>query len=640
MATINPAYEILEKQLRSVMETMPAEEEQEENINPDYLAVTQELASLAPEKFQDETFLDKVSAAATKRGQEISETFSDYVTAPSGDITQTWESYEKTRAPDTLEALTQVAGNIVGFGFDVAVAGLTETAENLWQLAPENFRNDVASEVKEAAQAVANTTVGKAIINAAQVSSEELKKYEEAYPQEYKTLASGLNIAALGRAPKYALNEITKLSPSTEVTVTRRSLKDFEGVPLEGEFVPRQTLGPVRTPPTGQQTTKPMTWREFTSRKQGDRLSGRDKDIWAVLQDESTPAVRRAIEEGRYTPPSFLGTESRLLSFDEELQLAAVKKIKDFGTLDTYRQNYKAIQTQLNKVSRDIEEGLSSVKGDYTWPEIDAAFQQTLTNVSSKFKTEFMQQQTLANFEKMTFKAKELLDEFGTSALGVHKARVAFSRYYNKYRNSFEQEGVSQQVAEINFKAIYRQMNDMVDALDGGVTRQKRLEQSGLIQAGAVVLGKAEKQDTTAIGRMLQSIGITSHGKTSSGKFAALRGDIPLLMVSPFYLLLKPVRRATTQSKPVREGVQAAAYTARAVKRDPKQAYKLVAEELKALRALGASAIKELKDKETQKALIADTKTITLLIKSLEEGTYDPSEAEQRIIEEWLGSGQ
>jgi hypothetical protein len=51
---------------------------------------------------------------------------------------------------------------------------------------------------------------------------------------------------------------------------------------------------------------------------------------------------------------------------------------------------------------------------------------------------------------------------------------------------------------------------------------------------------------------------------------------------------------------------------------------------------LGASAIKEITDKETQKALISDIKTLTVLIKSLEEGTYDPTEEEQRIISEWL----
>lgn len=634
MATINPAYELLEKQLRSVMEDAPSEEEKERN--PEYVKMTQELAKAAPTQFQDVTFLDKVSEAAKKRGGEITETFSDYITAPSGDVTQTWESYYKTKAPDTLQALTQVAGNIVALGFDVAVAGLTESAENLWQLAPENFRNDVSSGAKEAAQMVAKTTVGKAIINAAQISSEELKKYEENYPQEYKTMAAGLNIAALGRPVRYLLNEVSKIKPTTEVTTTRRSFSDFENTPLEGEFLPRQAVGSTRTPSADSQTSGAMSWRDFSARQQGDKLSGRDKDIWAVIQDESTPAVKKAIEEGRYTPPSFLGTESRLLSFAEELQLAAVKKIKDFGTLDTYRQNYKAIKNQLESVSRGIEEQLSNVKGSFTWSEIDVAFQDALTKTASKFKTEYSKQTTLANFEQMTFKAKEFIDEFGTSALGMHKARVAFSRYFNQYRGSFAEEGVSQQIAEVNFKTIYRKMNEMVDSLDGGVTQQSRLEQSGLIQAGQTVLEKATLQDRTAIGRFLQSVGITSHGKTSAGKYASIRSDIPLLLVSPFYFLLKPIRKATTQSKPVREGVQNVAYSTTAIKRDPKQAFKLAAEELKALRTQGASAIKEITDKETQKALISDIKTLTVLIKSLEEGTYDPTEEEQRIINEWL----
>lgn len=68
MATINPAYELLEKQLRSVMEDAPSEEEKERN--PKYVKMTQELVKAAPTQFQDVTFLDKVSEAAKKEAEK------------------------------------------------------------------------------------------------------------------------------------------------------------------------------------------------------------------------------------------------------------------------------------------------------------------------------------------------------------------------------------------------------------------------------------------------------------------------------------------------------------------------------------------------------------------------------------------
>lgn len=624
MARINPAYETLEKQLSSVMEPQEQPQKEDKNRNPEYTALIQELSVLAPDQFQDETFFDKVVEAAKSRGQEISETASQYM--KGGDpnaLQQNWGDYNKTRAPDTLEALTQIAGNIVGFAWDIPVAGFTESVENLWQLAPETFRNDVSFEVKQAAKEVAKTTIGKAIVNAAQTSQEELQRYAESYPQEYKTLAAGLNIATLGFSGKIVSNTIKKPSPRTDIVAPTKK-------PLEGEFISGSPLGPDVAEPTK------TTWKDFVTRREGDRLSGRDKDLWTIIEDDSEEAIKRAIEQGKYTKPGVTGTETRLLTPEEEIQLASVKKIKNFGSLDTYRQNYSAIREQLTNVTQKIEDTLSNVKGDYTWPEIDANLQQALTGLSNRYKTEYLKQPALQNFEQMAFKAKELIDKNGTSALGIHKSRVEFSRFYNKYKQSFEQEGISQQVAELNFKAIYRQLNNMVDSLDNGVTRSMRTEQSGLIMAGETVLGKAVSQDRTAIGRFLQSIGITSHGKTSAGKYASIRSDIPLLLVSPFYFLAKPIRKATTKSKPFREGVQEATYAARAIKRDPKQAYKLVAEELKSLRAQGAEAISKLGDKELQKALVADTKTLTLLIKSLEEGSYEPTEEEERIINEWL----
>lgn len=599
-----------------------------------------------PKYAKDDTFLDKMGRAWDKRTSSAGETISSFMEgdkAPQPDFmtpmgSPAWEEYNRNRAPTLGEASVSLLGDVVGLGFDTMGAGIAETVDNLWGLAPEAMRQDISEEAKASWRAIADSPLGKAFTVAMSKGGEALAAYERDYPNEYKQFAGGLNLVSLGRGNLTTATAKPVSKPAATLPMVRNTAlaeRELEGIYMASNApVVYGSRSFVQSAPEEQAAGRP--WETFVAQNKPNVVKGRDKDVWDVIVDDSPKAVEEATARGRYADPTMLGKENRILSAAEELQLEAVKKIKGINPLNTMRQNYKLITNRVDELNTAITARLSSFKEAHSWEMINKNFQDALTKAASKDQTTYLKPQALKNYEEMVFKAKELMQQHGTDALGIHNARKDFGRYFRDKASKPETwvEGVDEAVMTSNFRAIYREMNRMVDEIDGGVTGALRAEQHALLEAGKVVAKKAAAQDTTAIGRLLQSMGITSHGKTSVGRARALTYDIPLIVASPILLLLNPIRKGTTMRTGVREAKGKISYGVAAANKDPKGAFKAAAEELRYL--LKEVHANKPKAKETLAQLAADTKTVMSVINALEQGTYEPNEAEKQAIELWI----
>lgn len=509
---------------------------------------------------QNLSFLEKTAQDYQQRKQAIGETISDFEFDRPSDV------MTKPVTADYLsveDAVTQVLGQSAGFAFDVASNVIEEGAEALWSVLPDSFTSSISDTAKEYVTGLANTDIGKAVIRAIEQGGEELDRIQQKYPQEYKTLASALNLGA-------ASNRLR--APSSGLQIEN-------GVRLQ----------------RGN--------RNFV-----DPLKGRDNDVFQVIKDDSKAARDKAV--GSTTAPGILGTQQRLLTPDEEPVLDAVKKISKVNSANTMQQNLNLIQERANSLGKAIEAQLTRSQGEVSVDNIRLNINNKLNEVIQanpgifKLSNPTQMRTALKEANNMTAQAFRYIDEYGSSAIGLHKARQAFDAYYKKIADRAFSDGTRLPATiEESYKLIRNSLNEAVDSLSPG-TRALRQEQSNLITAIKNIEPKAAKEAAGPFGRMLQALGL-GEARTPLAVAANLPVTAALVAVSPLYFGTQKFKQFW-RSAPIQNAQGRAAYTLRDLKRQY------------------AAKIKSIRDPEVRRQINSDLKVLTSIIYTLEQ------EAEQQ----------
>jgi hypothetical protein len=464
-------------------------------------------------------FFDKVNQSFGKRVSSMGDTLSSFAQGVQEDgfaaPAELGRDPTKTRASDVV---LQVGGDALGFLFDTVGAGVSEGAEKLWSVLPEAVTSTISEEAKEAGTAFLNSDAGKQALMAWNAGGDVLEEYKKTNPVEYKSLAGLINVASGAGLVKAMGNASRKV----------------------GQNFRLRDLG-------NRQITAP--------------LKGRDADVFSIVSDTSRAGRTRSLEST--TSGGTMSSSQRLLLPDEENMLDAAVKVKGLNSAKPFQENYNLIKNKIVALGTNIESKLSKVKGSIPVPEIRQTIRANLQKVikenpavfGSKTKTQ------LKIFGDMEAQLLKIIDDNGTTALGLHRSRQAFDAYYEKLAAEAHKQGTSMPSGVVeSYRSIRKSMNGLVDSMDPD-TKALRMEQSGLIQAKQNMIPKVLSQAQDPLGRYFQAIGLADP-KTGQ----AIVGNIPFklgaIAISPAYFAGKQFQKIW-RSAPIQTPKGRAAYTLR-----------------------------------------------------------------------------
>jgi len=476
-----------------------------------------------------------------------------------------------------VEELTRIGGNAVGFAGDIIWETVTGIAQTGWTLLPQSFRADISRETREAAEALANTSVGKGIVSAIEQGGDALAWAKENHPKEYDTLSQAIN---LGAASKLLTK---KVGPGKDLA-TEMPLK-----PKTGRVTPQERLAAA----------------EAGNRQPGQTLKGRDADVWKIIKDDSPKGREAAVRNMTDGGMGFI-PKQRVLTAEEIALLDTVKKVPNISSAQNWQHNYNAISKKSKTIGNEIDTKLKALANTTEVTPLDV--QRRLNDSLNKLANDLPAitgtpsttlKGTMKKFEDMSNQALRYLDTTGYNVHGLYKARQEFDNLYKKLAEQAYAEGSAMPAANKEiYKSIRTTLNSMVDELDNGATKDLRLEQSRLITAADRVLPKAAKEAEGSLGRMYQRLGLVD-ASTPYGVAQNLVYKAALIGLSPLYFSGRAFQKVW-KSAPIQTPKGRAAYTIR----------NMASEATKAMKELGPEARKE---------MALDIKVAVTLANQLEE---------------------
>ena len=519
----------------------------------------------------DPSLLGRIGDSAGERGSSIADTLASWtgLEAEQEALVKGEEltANEAMRATATTgQALTQIIGDSLGFVWDMGGDALTEGTTEAFDLLPEATQDAT----KEQFQALMASPVGQQGIAAMQATAEAWKSFEDANPQEAKTIMAAFNMTPMG--------QVRKVRKVFDIELTPIRLKDVGG------------------------------------RKVLERPQGKDSDVYNMITPELTKKQKiEQLRAGNVTDPSGLSrSQDNVLTPQEWRVVDEVKKLP-VSDAKTKVTNNNIILKEIEKLGQQTINKTARAKGGVDLDTVVSDISQAL-NVAKTNKTGIFGaggKKGKKTVDDLMSQLNVYLDKHGTDYQGLLLARQDFDRFLNNelMAGTFG-SGRKASVATEAHRAVRDTLNGYVKSNVPG-TSELLDKQTNLFTALDGVSMKAVDEGRTAVGRLLQLFNLhmphtPQAAVTTYLNPMVLAAGLGAVATSPFVLGYRGIIKPITKSKMVRE---ATGFTKQSLIDFKNEAVKLG---------------KMIKDPEVLKAYRADLKVLASLIHTYEEG---PEEA-------------
>lgn len=519
----------------------------------------------------DPSLLGRIGDSAGERGSSIADTLASWtgLEAEQEALVKGEEltANEAMRATATTgQALTQIIGDSLGFVWDMGGDALTEGTTEAFDLLPEATQDAT----KEQFQALMASPVGQQGIAAMQATAEAWKSFEDANPQEAKTIMAAFNMTPMG--------QVRKVRKVFDIELTPIRLKDVGG------------------------------------RKVLERPQGKDSDVYNMITPELTKKQKiEQLRAGNVTDPSGLSRSQDNVVTPQEWRVVDEVKKLPVSDAKTKVTNNNIILKEIEKLGQQTINKTARAKGgvdlDTVVSDISQALNVAKTNKPGIFGAGGKKGKKTV--DDLMSQLNVYLDKHGTDYQGLLLARQDFDRFLNNelMAGTFG-SGRKASVATEAHRAVRDTLNGYVKSNVPG-TSELLDKQTNLFTALDGVSMKAVDEGRTAVGRLLQLFNLhmphtPQAAVTTYLNPMVLAAGLGAVATSPFVLGYRGIIKPITKSKMVRE---ATGFTKQSLIDFKNEAVKLG---------------KMIKDPEVLKAYRADLKVLASLIHTYEEG---PEEA-------------
>ena len=492
----------------------------------------------------DPTLFDRMGASASRHLSSIADSTHSFFGQDLADAelvrNEKLEGMERIQAENTAgDWAAQVSGDIAGIIWDWGADAVVEAGTEGWQYLP----TDVQEMGKEALGELINSEIGQAGFRAIKNGDAAWQAFSNKYPKDAKTLAKTFNLFPGGK-------------------VFKRSWAGYRDLqPLRIEVVGKRSV--LRAP------------------------KGRDKDVYNLIAPELTAQQQtKQVLEGRVSDPEGLNRKQSIIPSMSEWEVVDEVAKTKVSPAKTKVENANIIIRQVDKLNDAASRVVNNIRGGVDGDTLARALNKEVDiqrqNLPAVFGADgTVGAQTLDNLQEQL---RVIVRKHGDSSGGgsyhdllTARQELDFFMLEQFKAGTFGDAARASVATEFHTAARNVLNGFVIDAVPEASDLLKR--QNNLLTALDNVAPKAGKEAKTALGRIVQAIGIVAPAHPLS--IAAMTTS-PLILamgagavaIAPFVYGYGRIVKPALYAGPVRSAKGAIDYTIRDIVQEGKKLLK------------------------------------------------------------------